>query len=150
MRLESVRSPDLVHRRRRDASPRRHRAFAPVGGVRRLVIERQVHDLLDFPRRQGLAPGRAGGVLQEQLGCARSCPYRQTRILTPIWESSDASGTLARSGSDRYAAVGAAGERWRATRFDTIPSQQENRRACKMIGPRGDVTNLAFSGTWPR
>src|SRR5947199_133961 len=41
--LESVRSPDLVHRRRRDASPRRHRAFAPVGGVRRLVIERQVH-----------------------------------------------------------------------------------------------------------
>src|SRR5580693_4368801 len=67
MRLESVRSPDLVHRRRRDASPRRHRAFAPVGGVRRLVIERQVHDLLDFPRRQGLAPGRAGGVLQQPV-----------------------------------------------------------------------------------
>jgi hypothetical protein len=32
MWLEPVRSPDLVHRRRRDASPRRHRAFAPVGG----------------------------------------------------------------------------------------------------------------------
>src|ERR1700722_4219860 len=37
---------------------------------------------------------QAAPDLQEQLGCARSCPYRQTRILTPIWESSDASGTL--------------------------------------------------------
>src|ERR1039458_6187481 len=27
----------------------------------------QVHDLLDFPRRQRLAPGRAGGVLQQPV-----------------------------------------------------------------------------------
>ena len=67
MRLEPVRGPDLVHRRRCDASPRRHRAFAPVGGIRRLLVERQVHDLLDFPRRQRLAPGRAGGVLQQPV-----------------------------------------------------------------------------------
>src|SRR5438067_953737 len=32
--------------------------------------------------------------LPRSYGCVRSCPYRQTRILTPIWESSDASGTL--------------------------------------------------------
>lgn len=67
MRLEPVRRPDLVYRRRCDASPRRHRAFAPVGGVRRLLVERQVHDLLDFPRRQGRAPGRAGRVLQQPV-----------------------------------------------------------------------------------
>ena len=33
MRLEPVPSPDLVHRRRRDASLRRYRALAPAGGV---------------------------------------------------------------------------------------------------------------------
>src|ERR1700730_10080859 len=38
---------------------------------------------------------QAAPDLQEQLGCVRSCPFGQTRILTPIWESSDASGTLA-------------------------------------------------------
>src|SRR5580704_14401516 len=37
---------------------------------------------------------QAAPDLQEQLGCVRSCPFGQTRTLTPIWESSDASGTL--------------------------------------------------------
>src|ERR1019366_4778197 len=37
---------------------------------------------------------QAAPDLQEEHGCVRSCPYRQPRILTPIWESSDASGTL--------------------------------------------------------
>ena len=67
MRLEPMRSPDFMDRRRRDAGARRHRAFAPVGGVRRLLVERQVHDLLDFPRRQRLAPGRAGRILQQPV-----------------------------------------------------------------------------------
>src|SRR5947207_15518058 len=49
---------------------------------------------------------QAAPDLQEQLGCARSCPYRQTRILTPIWESSDASGTLARPARASGAADG--------------------------------------------
>jgi hypothetical protein len=56
---------DACARRRRDAGPHRHRALAPMGGVRRLLVERQVHDLLDSPRRQRLAPGRAGRVLQQ-------------------------------------------------------------------------------------
>src|SRR5271166_1185349 len=59
--------PDLMYRRRRDASSHRHRAFAPVGGVRRLLVERQVHHLIDFPRRQRLAPGRTGRVLQQPV-----------------------------------------------------------------------------------
>jgi hypothetical protein len=37
---------------------------------------------------------QAAPHLQEELGCVRSCPYGQARILKPIWESSDASRTL--------------------------------------------------------
>ena len=53
----------------------------------------------------GLSPVlQAAPDLQEEPGCVRSCPYRQTRSPTPIWESSDASGTL---GTPKSGALGA-------------------------------------------
>ena len=153
--FEPVRVPDLMDRRRRD---RRHRppcrAQAPVSGVRRLLVERQVHDLLDSFSQQAACAGAGGcasfsspvhplggvtaapaphgeralahcpsrrldranpspasvarsatatrsfcGVLrsftslssrsrsQEELGCVRSCPSQENRMLTLIWES---------------------------------------------------------------
>ena len=58
----------------------------------------------------GLSPVlQATPDLQEEPGCVRSCPYRQTRIPTPIWDSSDASGTLGATG---HRSLGAFRLRW--------------------------------------
>ena len=67
VRLQPVRLPDLVHRRRRDPQLRRHCALAPVGGGRRRLVQRQLHHPLDRLHRQRLTPGRARGVLQKSV-----------------------------------------------------------------------------------
>jgi hypothetical protein len=71
MRLEPVRLPDFLHRRRRNFYPRRHRAHAPMRGIGRLLVEREADHLLDLPCRQRLAPRRAGGIFQQPVYAVR-------------------------------------------------------------------------------
>ena len=69
------------------------RLVAPTMVAGQKYNPRSPYDLLR--RVAVLDQSLAAPDLQEEPGYVRSCPYRQTRILTPIWESSDASGTLA-------------------------------------------------------
>ena len=82
MRLEPVRLPDFLHRGGRNPGPRAHRAHAPLRGVGRLFVQRQIDHPFDFPRRKRLAARRTRGVLQKSvhtLGGVASAPapYRE-------------------------------------------------------------------------
>src|SRR5271154_3230028 len=57
MRLEPVRGPDLVHRRRRDAGPPRHRALAPMGGSGGFSLSVRFTTCLILLSVSGLRPG---------------------------------------------------------------------------------------------
>ena len=67
MRLQPVLAPDPLNAAAREPDPRRHAAQAPMSGVRRFLVQRHVHHLLDLLRRQRLASRRAGRVLQQPV-----------------------------------------------------------------------------------
>ena len=67
VRLEPVRPPDPLHAAIRDVGGRRHAAQAPMGCIRRFLVQRHVHHLFDLIRRQRLDPRWAGRVLQQPV-----------------------------------------------------------------------------------
>ena len=52
--------------------------------ARRLLVERQIDDLLDFPRRQRLAPRRACGVLQQGIHPLAAERRRQRQMVSTL------------------------------------------------------------------
>ena len=60
MRLEPVRTPDPLDAAVGDACRRRHAAHAPMGRIRRLLVQRHVHHLLDLLGRQRLDAATGG------------------------------------------------------------------------------------------
>jgi hypothetical protein len=65
--LERVRAPYPLDAAVRDARRRGHAAHAPLGRIRRLLMQRHVHHLLDLLGRQRLDARRAGCVLQQPV-----------------------------------------------------------------------------------
>jgi hypothetical protein len=63
MRLQSVRMPDALDAAVGEARRLRHAAHAPVGRMRRLLVQRHVHDLLDLLGRQWFDARWPGRVL---------------------------------------------------------------------------------------
>jgi hypothetical protein len=90
---------------------------------------------------------QAAPDLQEEPRCVRSCPYRQTRILTSIWESSDASGTLAAAGSSGLPSAGSPSARELPLR---LPRQSSIRKPLSRPSPPGllmvDKVEFALGG----
>ncbi len=65
MRLEAMRLPDPLHRRRRDAGRLGHGSHTPLRGARRFGVERHGHDILHRLGRQRLPARRPRGILQQ-------------------------------------------------------------------------------------
>ena len=67
MRFQPVRSPDPLDAAQGDAGRRRHAATAPLGRVRRFLVQRHVHHSLDRLGRQRLDARGPGRILQKPL-----------------------------------------------------------------------------------
>ena len=67
MRLEPVRMPDPLDTGIGDARCRRHGAHAPVGRIRRLLVQRHVDNLLDLLGRERLNARGTSCVLQQTV-----------------------------------------------------------------------------------
>ena len=67
MRLQPVRTPDPLDAAVGDACCRRHAAPAPMGCIRRFLVQRHMHHLLDLLRAQWLDARRPGCVLQKPV-----------------------------------------------------------------------------------
>ena len=81
VRLETVRVPDPLHAGVGQAHRSRYGAHAPVGRARWFLMQGQMEDALDHRGREGLAPRRAGGVLEKSfdaLHIAAPAPHRQS------------------------------------------------------------------------
>jgi hypothetical protein len=67
MRLELVRFPYPLNARARKTGRGGHAAYAPVGGIRRLLVQGLVHHRIDLLRCQRFAARRAGRILDKPV-----------------------------------------------------------------------------------
>jgi len=67
MRLQPVRRPDLLHRAVADADRPGEPTGAPLRGIRRRLVQRQLHHPLDHGLGQGWPARRPGRIAQQPV-----------------------------------------------------------------------------------